>query len=315
MMQFQQIFRILKTDLTLFTLMALFISCSPKPKEVDIHNSGTPVQVTSPRRVTLTETIDLNANTIFLKKEIVRATFQGFIEKINKNIGDEVKTGNLLFRIKTKESVADDNLKLTFGAKTFQGSVSVRAQSDGILTALNYHTGDFVAEGEEIAIISNPSSLRISLNVPYQYVSKINQHSPCKIYLPDGKMLPATIQKVIPSVDPVSQTQTFLLRLDEPVNLPENLNVDTRLALRTINDALVLPLTTILSNETQDEFWVMKLINDTTAVHVNIKKGIETDSLVQIISPEFNLTDRIISEGAYGLPDTAKVLPTSQDHE
>ncbi|HEX9972877.1 MAG TPA: HlyD family efflux transporter periplasmic adaptor subunit, partial [bacterium] len=268
---------------------------------------GALVEVTHPKRMDLTESINLNANTVFLKKEIVRATFQGFIEKINKNIGDEIKIGDLLLRIKTKESAADDSLKLTLGAEMFQGSISVRARSNGILTALNYNTGDFVSEGEEIAIISNPSSLRITLNVPYQYVSRMNHHSQCEIFLPDGKMLHATIQKVIPSVDPVSQTQTFLLRLDDRVNLPENLNVNARLPLRTVKDALVLPLSTILSNETQDEFWIMKLINDTTAVRININKDIETDSLVQIISPEFDLTDNIISDGAYGLPDTAKV--------
>jgi hypothetical protein len=34
-----------------------------------------------------------------------------------------------------------------------------------------------------------------------------------------------------------------------------------------------------------------------------------------VISPEFNLSDNIISDGAYGLPDTAKVLLTRRDNE
>ncbi|MCJ7813561.1 hypothetical protein MUP95_09640, partial [bacterium] len=152
-----------------------------------------------------------------------------------------------------------------------------------------------------------PSSLRLTLNVPYQYVSRMNRYSQCEIFLPDGKILYATIQRVIPSVDPVSQTQTFLLQLNDHINLPENLNVNARLPLQTIKNTMVLPLSTILSNETQNEFWIMKLINDTTAVRIDIEKGIENDSLVQIIRPELNLTDNIISDGAYGLPDTATV--------
>jgi multidrug efflux pump subunit AcrA (membrane-fusion protein) len=310
MNQFEKYFRNFKTKLTLLTIAVIFISCSQEQKEADSLKSGAPVQVTNPKQMDLTETIELNANTIFLKKEIVRATFQGFIEKINKNIGDEVKIGELLLQIKTKESAADDSLKVALGTGMFQGAINISARSNGIVTALNYHTGDFVSEGEEIAIISNPSSLRITLNVPYQYVSKMNLHSQCKIFLPDGKIVHATIQKMIPSVDPVSQTQTFLLRLDESVNLPENLNVNARLPLRTIQDAQVLPLSSILSNETQDEFWIMKLVNDTTAVRMDITKGIETDSLVQILDPKFNLTDNIILDGAFGLPDTAKVLLT-----
>jgi multidrug efflux pump subunit AcrA (membrane-fusion protein) len=306
----EKYFRNFKIQLILLAVAAIFISCSHEQKETESLESRSPVQVTHPRRIDLTESIDLNANTIFIKKEIVRATFQGFIQKINKNIGDEVKIGDLLLQIKTKESAADDNLKLNLGDEMFQGAVNVRARSDGTLTALNYHAGDFVSEGEEIAIISNPTSLHIALNVPYEYVSRMNLRSQCEIFLPNGKMLQASIQKVIPSVDPVSQTQTFLLRLNDQVNLPENLNVNARLPLRTIKDALVLPLSTVLSNETQDQFWVMKLITDTTAVRIDINKGIENDSLAQVISPEFNLTDNIISDGAYGLPDTAKVLLT-----
>ncbi len=306
MIRFKNILRNRTINTVLFSAGVMMMSCGHTQQETESLESGAPVQVTHPGRMDLTETVDLNANTIFLKKEIVRATFQGFIAKINKNIGDEITSGDLLLRIKTKEAAADDSLAKSAGI--FQGAIDVRARSNGILTTLNYHTGDFVSEGEEIAIISNPSSLLITLNVPYQYVSRVNRNSRCEIFLPDGKMLHATIQKVIPSVDPVSQTQTFLLRPDDPVNLPENLNVNARLPLCTIKEAQVLPLGTILSNETQDQFWIMKLINDTTAVRMNISKGIETDSLVQVISPALNVTDRIISDGAFGLPDTAKVL-------
>ena len=45
----------------------------------------------------------------------------------------------------------------------------------------------------------------------------------------------------------------------------------------------------------------MYLIND------DHEKGIENDSLVQILTPFLNPTDRIITDGAYGLPDPARV--------
>jgi multidrug efflux pump subunit AcrA (membrane-fusion protein) len=283
------------------------LSCNRNQQEIPPPSGGTPVRITNPALSDLSESIDLNANTVFLKKETVRATFQGFIDKINKNIGDKVKTGDLLLQIKTKELAADDSLKFSIGTQMFGGSVQIYARSDGILTALQYNSGDFVSEGEEIAIISNPSSLRITLNIPYQYNTRMNHHSRCEIFLPDGRTEMATIDKVIPSVDPISQTQTFLLQLDYYVNLPENLNVIARLPLQTIKNALVLPRRSILSNETQDEFWVMKLINDTTAIRVNIIIGIENDSMVQIIRPAFSLSDSIILEGAYGLADTARI--------
>jgi hypothetical protein len=56
-----------------------------------------------------------------------------------------------------------------------------------------------------------------------------------------------------------------------------------------------------------ENFWVMKLINDSTAVKVPIKQATEADSVVEITSPLFTPTDRIIKTGNYGLPDTAYV--------
>jgi len=285
--------------------IVIFFSCSPEHNELAERFAGAPVQVTSPERRDMISSIDLNANTIFLKKEIVRATFPGFIEQINKNIGDKIRKGDLLLQIRTKESAANDSL--TLEPEIFPGAIPVRARSDGVLTSLNYHTGDFISEGEEIAIISNPSALYITLNVPYQYVAGTRTHTRCQIILPDGNKAYATIEKQIPSVDPVSQTQTFLLRLVASIDLPENLNVTARLPLKHNKNALVLPAHAILSNETEDVFWIMKLIDDSTAVRVDIQKGIENDSLVQIIEPELDLSDRVISEGAYGLPDTASI--------
>jgi hypothetical protein len=56
-----------------------------------------------------------------------------------------------------------------------------------------------------------------------------------------------------------------------------------------------------------DNFWVMKLINDSTAVKVLLKPGIVTDTQIEIISPLFSKDDRVIISGHYGLADTAMV--------
>lgn len=285
-----------------------FISCTSNNNRDLPIEQGTPVKIINPIISDLTDYINLNASTVFLNKEIVRSTFQGFIEKIYKNIGDDVNNGDPLFLIRTKESSASDTLQIRIGNKIFKGAITLKVQVNGILTFLNYNTGDYVSEGEQLAIITNPSSLRINLNVPYQYVSKIHRNSICTIILPDGKTLKANIQTLIPSVDPASQTQTFILTVTGNENLPENLNVNVRIPLSFVKDAFTLPKSAVLSNETLEKFWIVKLIDDSTAVRVDIKKGIENDSLIQILNPQLSLTDKIIWDGAYGLPDTANVV-------
>jgi multidrug efflux pump subunit AcrA (membrane-fusion protein) len=294
---------------TAVILIAIIVSsCGSKDESGGAENSGAKVKIAEPQKMDLTEYITLNANTVFLKKEIVRATFQGFIEKIYKSIGDKIASGDLLLEIKTKESAADHNLQIPLSDETFNGIIQIKAKSDGVLTELNYNAGDFVSDGEQIAVIANPSSLRINLNVPYQYADKININTSCEIFLPNGKVVNATIQKIIPRVDPTAQTQTYILEMHQSERLPENLNVNARIPILTVRNAITLPLKAIMTNETLDQLWVMKLLNDTLAVRVDVSKGIENDKYVQITKPELSLTDRIIGDGAFGLPDTAKII-------
>jgi len=71
--------------------------------------------------------------------------------------------------------------------------------------------------------------------------------------------------------------------------------------------ATTLPKGAVLSNEEQTQFWIMQLINDSTAVKVPIQKGLEENDKVQIVSPPLSDSANILLTGNYGLNDTAKV--------
>lgn len=257
--------------------------------------------------MTIDDYLTLNGNTIFLKKEIIRSTFDGFVEKVFKNIGDDVNTGEVIFQLKTKELAASDSIDFNIGKQLFKGAVYIKAGSAGALTELDFHEGDYVTSGEQIAIISNPSSLRIRLNVPYEDVLKTRIGSACEINLPNDVNIPGTIEKSVPSVDQSTQTQAFLIKLNRFENIPENLNVIVTIPFEHSKNATVVPKSSIMTNVTQDSFWVMKLINDSMSVRVDIEKGIENDSVAQILRPRLEPSDRILLTGSYGLPDTAEV--------
>lgn len=293
--------------LILFVL-PLIVSCSGDPKATSADSAGTPVKVALPSTASMTDYMSFNANTVFMKKEIVRSTFQGFIQKVYKNIGDNVNAGDVVFQIITKEAYATDSLRVKLSDEVFSGVVNIKSKTSGILTELNYNVGDFVSDGEQLAVISNPHSLAVLLNVPYQHISKIKLKSSCILIFPNGKQMNGVISKSLPSVDPVSQTQTFLIDFGDGKEIPANLNLEVKIPVNVIKDAVVLPKSAIQTDETLTEFWIMKLLNDTTAIKTAIIKGIENDSLVQIINPKLSLSEKVIVDGAYGLPDTAKVV-------
>jgi multidrug efflux pump subunit AcrA (membrane-fusion protein) len=145
------------------------------------------------------------------------------------------------------------------------------------------------------------------LQVPYEYRSLVKIGQDVPLTLPDGEKLTGHVASLMPAVDTLSQTQGVVLKVNSSHPIPENLTARAKLVKTAKANTASLPKSAVLANETQTEFWVMKLIKDTLAVKVPVKKGIETTDRVEIVSPQFTASDRIIVTGNYGLSDTARV--------
>ncbi|MPM42111.1 hypothetical protein SDC9_88773 [bioreactor metagenome] len=74
------------------------------------------------------------------------------------------------------------------------------------------------------------------------------------------------------------------------------------------NGTVSLPKAAVLSDETQEHLWIMKMTDKETAVKVPIKTGLESLGMIEILSPMLSPDDLILETGNYGLPDTAKVV-------
>ena len=101
--------------------------------------------------------------------------------------------------------------------------------------------------------------------------------------------------------------QQILFKLKKFTPLPENLNVLIKIPILERSKTILINKEAVLSNETQDEFWIMKVTENNLALKINIKKGLENNKDVEILSPKLKLTDKIIVKGAYGLPDSTQV--------
>ncbi|HTL81524.1 MAG TPA: efflux RND transporter periplasmic adaptor subunit [Bacteroidia bacterium] len=266
----------------------------------------TPVTVTNVTNGPVSEMIELNAISMFQKKIPVKATITGYVNDINVSIGSEVGPNKDLFTLMTKEAFALQNS----GADTalrFSGIIPIRTQRSGVITTVDHQKGDFVQEGDELAVISDRSSLVFILQVPYEMNAYVKNGSACEIVLDGDSVLKGMIIGALPTVDQASQTQQVMVRANTSKNLPENLIAKVRIIKSTKQNATLVPQASILSDETQTMFWVMKLINDSVAVRVDVKTGIKSDDMCEITEPVFAPSDRIIVTGNYGLADTAKV--------
>ena len=292
-----------------FTITFTLSAC--KQKEVAPEESPQPVKtkvtIVQPVQQSLTDYLQLNANTVFQKKVVVRANITGYIIALSWKVGDRIVSGAVFCTIKTKEQDALKNIdQREPSLNQFQQPIKIVTRARGFITAVNYIQGDFVNEGDILATITEPSSLVLSVNVPYEYNRYVYNGRSCEVQFPDGKKINAAITLSIPVIDAASQTQQFFIHLPVNQQLPENMNLLVRIPMKQKINAICLPLEAIQTNETQDEFWVMKLANDSLAVRVPITVGSQNDSLKEVVSG-VGLKDKIIVQGGYRLADSSLV--------
>ena len=292
----------------LFIITVLLPACKQKETATEMPEPiKTKVTIVQPIQQSLTDFLDLNGNTIFQKKVVVRANITGYIIAMPWKAGDRISSGTVFCSIKTKEQNALKSIdQREPSLQQFQQPIKVTTSAAGFITIVNYTAGDFVNEGDVLATITVPSSLVLLVNVPYEYHQYVYNGRSCQVVLPDGKKINATITLSIPVIDAASQTQQFFIHLPTTQQLPENMNLLVRIPTKQKINAICLPLAAIQTNETQDDFWVMKLINDSMAVRVPVTVGSQNDSLKEVVSG-IGINDKIIVQGAYGLADSALV--------
>jgi multidrug efflux pump subunit AcrA (membrane-fusion protein) len=305
--------------LFVFLLGACFSGSCKQPEKKTAEAAPeivqTPVTVTGISTEPIAEYIDLNATSAFMQKNYIKANANGYLQSNFTQPGQYVNKGQVLFTIKTKEAQSigsavnqlDSNFK-------FSGTNAIRAGENGFITQLNHQAGDYVPDGEQLAVVSDMSSFAFLLELPYELRPYMQNKKTVDLILPDGEKLIGTVAGSLPSVDPASQTQSIFIKVNTSHPIPENLVAKVRIPKTFKNHTVSLPKAAVLTDETQSAFWIMKMIDSSTAVKVTVTKGIETVDRVEILTPTLAATDKILLTGNYGLADTAKVtiIPSTQ---
>ena len=270
---------------------------------------GTPVTLTSPLMGNMREEVELNAVSAFLLKTNVKSNTNGYLQLVNASLGKLVHKGDDLFVIKTKEaSVLENSNHKMDSSLHFNGVIHVKAPGTGYITQINYQAGVYVQDGEVIATITDTKSFVFLLDLPYELKPFLLSNKQIQLKLPDASILNGIIESPLPTVDAVSQTQRYIIRVNNNQNIPENLIAKVNLVKQAKSNIVSVAKEAVLSNEIQTEFWIMKLLDSNTAVRVDIKKGIENNNSVEVLEPKLSVNDKIVLTGHYGLSDTAKVV-------
>ncbi|MCB9363417.1 MAG: HlyD family efflux transporter periplasmic adaptor subunit [Flavobacteriales bacterium] len=293
----------------LMLLSVIITSCnnSELPVEEDL-TPKTPVTVVNVNKGEVNDELSFLGTTFYLKRNVVAASIPAFITQVNIKLGDKVKKGDVLYTLQSKESKALTNSTALDTSLNDFGIVQVKASASGIISTLDkQQSGDYVLEGTQLCTIAESNDLVFQVNVPFEYTTYTKTGDKCTIILPNEAYYKGTFTKALTAMNVTAQTQTILAKCNENLFLPENMIVKVIVNTSSNDSTQVLPKSCVLSDEMLKDFWVMQLINDSTAIKVPVSIGNKNSEKIEIIAPQFKPNDKIISIGNYGLADTALV--------
>ena len=307
---------IIKNILPACMLALLLGACQSKPAETekpekpnDSVSIGTPVTITHAEIGSMNETVEVNAVSAFLLKTYVKANATGYLQNVNAQLGKYVSKGQDLFTVKTKEAQSLGNIVTKLDTSLhFEGIIHIKAPGSGYITQLSYQAGDYVQDNEQLAVITDTKSFVFLLDLPYELKPYLPNNHNLQLRLPDSTILNGYIASALPTVDAVSQTQSYVIKVNTDKQIPENLIAKVSLIKKARPHTVSIPKPALLTDETQSQFWVMKMIDSNTAVKLPVQKGMESGDKVEILSPPLTVNDMILLTGNYGLSDTAKVF-------
>lgn len=280
-----------------------------------IAKPKTPVEVTTVKNDSFRVEKTFRGMTYYLTNGDIKSPIAGYVTKVYVKIGDQLRKGSPLFGLETKEAYALCG-KNYLNDPTLQniGQLIIRAPDRGLVTLVQAEENEYVQDGTVLATFSAPDMFVFLIEVPVEQDSSVHIGSPCRIQLPNGRRVNGRIARTLALADSLSQTERYVVKPDQPMVLPARLQLNITFTSQQHNQAQSLPKAAVLANELQTDYWVMKLINDTTAVKVPVKIGLQRENRLEILSPHFSPSDRIISQGGYSLSDTASVTLIRSAH-
>lgn len=286
--------------------LGIIASCTnPVTKTEAVRNSKAQVKTVSIKMGSIPDNLVLSGKTAYLNKTNITSPIMGYVSEVNIKPGSHIHKGDILFKIMTQEAFmlkSNDSLMKNFRPIVVHSPVS------GIVNQLNVvKESVFIDKNSALCSIVDIKDLQVKAEVPFEYRKLAEPGKHCLVRLPDETEHRAVFYNILPEMNTRSQTMKVLIQIESRSLIPENMIVQVLIDKNDQTEKQILPKSCILSDELMQGFWVMKMINDSTAVKTIVKIGKQNHEKAEIISPAFKPDDLIISSGAYGLADTSLV--------
>ncbi|BFG71317.1 efflux RND transporter periplasmic adaptor subunit [Sediminibacterium sp. KACHI17] len=165
------------------------------------------------------------------------------------NIGTEVQLITAKNNVETLENQlksAEEQVKLSREQLAF---TSVYSDVSGVAEDVNIRVGEIFAGPGQIKIV-NTSNLKVTTEVPENYIDRVNNGTRLKVTLPDiNKTIEAKISVSGKIINPISRSFFIEARMPNDKDFRPNQIAMVQIQDYTINNAITVPVNTLQNDE------------------------------------------------------------------
>ena len=227
-----------------------------------------------------------------------------------KNLWDQgIGTYQQVLNAKTQE----DNLQKQIDIVQKQISLmTVTAPVSGVADQVNVRVGEMFigtsAAGPQIRIV-NTNDLKVIVQVPENYMGRVNVGSVLEIVLPDqsNRTITATVNVAGKVIDPNTRSFSIEARIPSAANLKPNQVAKVRIKDYGNPNAITIPVNTLQNDETGK--YVMVAVNENGKL-IAKKKTVTVGELYGYhleVKSGLQIGDQLITEGFQGLYDGQQI--------
>ncbi len=181
----------------------------------------------------------------------------------------------------------------------------IRSPIDGVVTERPLYAGEMASAGSPLVVVMNISTVVARAHIAPQQAAEVQAGDLASIAVGQAT-IQGKISMVSPALDPGSQTVEVWVQAPNPGGrLKPGAAARVRMVTETFPNALVIPASAVLTAP-EGSASVMVVGPDRRARETNVKTGIHEGDEVQVLSG-LEASQRVVTEGAYGLPDGSKV--------
>jgi RND family efflux transporter MFP subunit len=248
---------------------------------------------------------------VVLKEQLAKAQvdIEGQIQQTELGIStlEKEKTAKLL---EAETSIVQLNGQQNINATLINNSI-VTSPFSGVITQKFVEIGAVVSPGMPLFHLANDSKLKLIIGVPDNFASSISVGWKAEVSIDDvtDETFEATVDKIYPSVDPVSKKVKVELSLD---NKDDRLKIGSfarvHFALSDV-DGVVIPSSALVSRYGLNFVYV---VQEGKAISRDVVVGVRSSDLVEITSG-IQEGEKIVTSGASFLRDGETIVESLPD--